>query len=166
MRRLFSRSGFSDNIAWKWRSNCKLTCLSRSLKECKICNLYGWRLRSVCMMHRTLPSDMRNAWVCLLCRSPRTAADGHRHSGNVLGSVNWGQPARWLVARDRAFFMSLPYPSMDCIWRLGFVLIHFTVNQCWVSVEDPVPISSSMAQIRSLPPQCFMLTNFKGCCFS
>jgi len=28
--------------------------------------------------------------------------------------------------RDRAFFTPLPYPSTDCIWRWGFLLISFT----------------------------------------
>jgi hypothetical protein len=33
------------------------------------------------------------------CRSPRTAAEGRRNSGNVLGCAKWGRPARCLFIR-------------------------------------------------------------------
>ena len=66
IRRLFSKSGFSVNIPWKWQQNCKCTSLSRSLKDCTICGLYGWRFRSLCRMCRTLLSYMPHAWECLL----------------------------------------------------------------------------------------------------
>ena len=65
IRSLFGRSGFSVNILTNWRQNCKRISLSQLLKACTTCNLYGWRLRSLCWMHRALLSDMRNAWACL-----------------------------------------------------------------------------------------------------
>ena len=49
-------------------------------------------------------------------------------SCNVVRCANWGRPTRWLFTRDRAFFTPLPYPSTDCVWRWGFLLIPFTVK--------------------------------------
>jgi len=65
IRRLFGRSGFSVSIPWKWL-NCKCTSLSWSFKDCTICNLCGWRCRSLCRMCWTFLSDMPHTWACLL----------------------------------------------------------------------------------------------------
>jgi len=56
LRSLFGRSRFSVNISTNLRQNCKSISLSRLLKACTTCNLYGWRLRSLSMMRRTLLS--------------------------------------------------------------------------------------------------------------
>ena len=166
MRRLFSRSGFSVNIAWKWWPNCKLTCLSQSPKECKICNLYGWRFRSVCRMCQTLLSEMRNAWACLLVdRLGPWPTDANTQA---VFSVVWTEdspPGDWLHATEPSSHRCLTHrwtafgDGASC-WFISWR------NQCWVSIVDPVPISSSTSQIPSLPPQWCISTNFKDYCFS
>jgi len=66
IRRLFGRSGFSGNIPWKWRHNCKHNSLFRLLKEGTSCNLCGWRFRSRSRMRPTLMSDVPYSWACSL----------------------------------------------------------------------------------------------------
>jgi len=143
MWRLFSRSGISVNIAWKWWPNCKLTYLSRSPKECKICNLYVWRFRSVCKMRRTFLSDMRNAWACLLV--DHLGLQPTDANTEAVFSGVWtedGPSVRLLHATEPSSHHYLTHQwtafgdgtlSWFISWR----------NQCWVSVADPVPISSS-----------------------
>jgi hypothetical protein len=66
IRRSFGNSGFTSNIPWKLRQNCKHTYLFRSCKECIFCNLCGWRFMSRSRMRRTLMSDMPAAGPCSL----------------------------------------------------------------------------------------------------
>jgi hypothetical protein len=77
--------------------------------------------------------------------------------------ANWGLLTRWLFTRDRAFFTPLPYPSMDCIWIWGFLLIPFTAKSA-LSLIDPFWINSSTTHTRSLTPQCSMFTKSEGHC--
>jgi len=94
IRRLFGRSRSSYTIPWNWWQNCKHTSLSRSLKECIICKLYGWRFRSLCRMRRTLLLDMHvNAWVCLHAdRLGLRPVDANIRA--VFLGVSWG----WLTS--------------------------------------------------------------------
>ena len=61
----------------------------------------------------------------LMCRLPQTVTDGCQHSGNVLGHANWGQLSKWHFTHERSFYMPLPYPATNCIWRWCFLLIEF-----------------------------------------
>jgi hypothetical protein len=69
-------------------------------------------------------------------RSPRTAADEHRHSGKVLGCANWGRPIRWLVTCDRTFFTPWPYLSAG---------LHIALRPC----SGPRPNTSSTAHTHT-----------------
>ena len=97
-------------------------------------HLYGWRFRLHCRMRQIFLSDMPHAWT------PRIAAYGLQHSGNVLGCANWRRPTRWLCKGDRAFFPPLPYPSTDFIWRWGFISIQFMVKSTLSHYKGPCPI--------------------------
>ena len=144
------QSGFSVNIPTNWRQNCKCISLSWLLKACTTCNLYGWRLRSLCRMHRTLLSDMRKAWACLradrlrqqlMDASTRALLSGVRTEGSrPVGFLHVTDPSsrhclthRWITFGD----------GSSCWFRSRW-------NPRWVSVIDPVRINSSTAHTRSL----------------
>jgi hypothetical protein len=61
------------------------------------------------------------------------------HSDNVLGCRNWGRPTRLFFTRDRTVFTPLPYPSTDCIWRWGFMSIHFMAKSALSFHNGPRP---------------------------
>jgi hypothetical protein len=132
-RRLFGRPGFSVSILWNWWKNCKS--LSRSLKECTICNLHEWRFRSLCRIRHTLLSHVPNAWACIhadhLGLSQRTPT--------LRPCSNCGRLTRWLFTCDRAFFTPLPYQSVDSIWRWGNRLIQFTAKSMLNLCNGPYP---------------------------
>ena len=155
IRSLFGMSGFAVSIPTNWRQNCKRISLSRLLKACAACNLYGWRLRSLCRMRRTL-SDMRKAWAHLGLRLTDA-------STRAMFSGGWtedGQPG--------GFLHVIELSSRHCLThrRIAFgdgasCWFRSRRSTGWVSVIDPVRINSSTAYTRSLTPQRSMLNNLK-----
>jgi len=110
---------FSQYYLKRWQ-NCKRTSLSRSLQECTIGNLYGWRFRLLSRMSQTLLADVPDA--CAFLNADRL---GLRLTDASTRAMFWWRPTRWLSTRDRAFFTTPPYPMTDCIWRWGLMSIHF-----------------------------------------
>jgi hypothetical protein len=135
MRRLFSRSGFSVSIARNDDQIVSLPVCPDSSKNAKF---------TICMgedsgQYAGAPVRHASCLMVITCRSPQAAANGHQHSGSVLGCMNWGQHSRWLVTHDGAFFTPLSYPSMECIWRWGFMLIHFMAKSMLSLCSGPCP---------------------------
>jgi len=118
--------------------------------------LYGWRFRSLCRMCRTLLSDVSNDLRVLT----RTPADRCQYSGSVLGCANWGRPISWLVTRDRTFFTPLPYPWTDCIWRWGFMSIHFMAKSAPSLHSGPHPQHTPVLKLHNAP--CRKVTALAG----
>ena len=145
IRGLFGRYGFSVNIRTNWRQNYKRISLSWLLKACTTCNMYGWRLRSLCRMRCTLLSDMCKAWACLHADSLRMRLTDGRHVT---------EPSSRHCFNHQRIAFGDGASCWFCSWR----------NPCWVSVTDPIQINSSTAHTRSLTPQHSMLTKSEGHC--
>ena len=142
------------------RQNCKRIFLSRLLKACSTCNLYGWRLRSLRRMRRTL-SDMRKARACLRTdrlglrltdTSTRTMLSGVRTEDGRPGGLHVTEPSSRHCLTHRQFAFG---DGASCWFRSRR-------NPRWVSVIYPVRINSSTAHTRSLTPQRSMLTKSEG----
>ena len=162
MGNFFGWSGFSFNIPTEWRQNCKHLSLSRLLKACTTCNLYGWRLRSLRRMSRTLLSDM--AWACLRAdrlglwltdASTRAMLSGVRTENSQPGGfLHVTEPSSCQCLTHRRIAFGDGASCWFCSRR----------NSRWVSVIDPVWINSSTAHTHSLTPQRPMLTTSEGHC--
>ena len=166
IRSLFGRSGFSVNISSNWRQNCKRISLSRLLKACTTCTLYGWRLRPTRKMRCTLLCDMHKAWACLCAdrlglrlmdASTRAMLSGLRtEDGRPDGFLHVTEPSsRHCLTHRRIAFgdgASLSFRSRR--------------NPRWVSVIGLVRINSSTAHThtRSLTSQRSVLTKSEGPC--
>ena len=162
IRSLFGRSGFSVNIPTKWQQNRKIISLSRLLKACITCNLYGWRLRSIRRMRRTLLSDMLKVWACL-----RADLIGLRLTDASTRALLSGVQTE--DGRPGGFLHVTAPSSSHCLTHCRIAFWDGTScwfcsrrNPRWASVIDPVRLNSSTAHTCSLPRQRFKLTKYEG----
>ena len=105
-------------------------------KEYTICNLYGWRFRSLSRMHQTLLSDMPDTWVCLLA--------------DCLGLWKCSQVCELRMAEQVAFYMwysfhhdtALPIHRLHLEMWLPVISFHSKIH-AQVAVMDPIQTNSS-----------------------
>jgi len=153
IRSLFGRYRVSVNIPTNWQQNCKRVSLSWLLTAYTTCNLYGWRLRSLRRMRRTLFSDMRKAWACLRAdRLGLRLTDASTRAMLSRMRTEDGRPGGFLHVKEPSSRYCLTYrrtafgEGVSC-WFCS------RRNPRWVSVIDPVWINSSTTHIRFLTPQ-------------
>ena len=180
IRRLFGRSGFSGNIPWKWRRNCKHISLFRSLKVCTSLNLcvcedsgheVGCAEHS-CQIRLNLE---RAHWHFSSDCGRWTPKLGHCYRvcelRTAIGCANWGRPSRRLFTRDKFLLKSLLYPSKDCFCKWGFPSINFMAKSVLSLHHGRRPNkrfhnththTHARARAPSVTPHLSKSTNFEG----
>ena len=132
-------------------------------KECTICNLYGWRFRSLSRTQRTLLSDTPHAFACLLAGRPGL---------------------RPTEANTRVMFSGVRTEDGKVTFYTRQSLLHATTLLIdGLQLERELHVDSFHDKIRSESPQrttseqtvpqhkfcnspSLMSTNFEGHCFS
>jgi hypothetical protein len=94
---------------------------------------------AVCMVSDSSHCARCAAHFCQTCLTLERAYWDRGRFMPTLGQCSRVCELRWLVTRDRAFFTPLSYPLTDCIWRWGFMPIHFMAKSALSFYSAPHP---------------------------
>ena len=141
-----------------------MTSLAWSFKYCTVCNLYGWRFRSLCRMQCTLLLGMPNAWACL-CEIASDCGQQMQtlRQCSVVCKLRTSDPVTfyaWLNLHATA----VPIDGLHLVMGSRVVSVHAKIHA--ESLMDRIWINSSTAHTHSLSSLNTILTNFKGHHFS